>query len=221
MLWRYCDDTTRPLSQQRPSPLVRLSSGFPQTVVCKSPRVSQLQANVSTTPANKSASVDACDSPLSIDGSLDVLDQPVCSPTLSLRDESIVKDRLHTTGAGAGENAPPPEVVPIDLEDSLHDATSTEANDMDLTDAEVAPPPLQPPATSDNDDDALGDVLGEDPFSKPEVIPVNMEDVVVDGGGASSSINDASGDSLITPFERRTSSFVRLYTTPPDEEPKR
>ena len=40
--------------------------------------------------ANRSSTKDP-DSPASNDGSIDVLDQPVCSPTLSLKDETIAQ----------------------------------------------------------------------------------------------------------------------------------
>lgn len=68
---------------------------------------------------------------------------------------------------------------------------------MDLTTPEVAP------STS-----ATADASA----SSSDLKPVELE---VDIG--CSSFGDDSVDSLITPSGRRTSSFVRLYTSPPDE----
>ena len=124
------------------------------------------------------------DSPAYNDGSIDVLDRPVCSPTLSLMDETI---------------AQPPQleeqqnIAPMNLNDSVHDATSTETNDMDLTeyDADTATP--------------------TNAISDPKSIDIDIR---------FSSLNDASVDSLISPDQRRTSSSVRLYTSPPKDAPK-
>jgi len=161
---------------------MRLSSGFPQAV-CKSPRVSQLQGAIATTPINKSVSNDP-DSPASVDGSIDVLDRPVLSPTLSLKDESIAKEAVREDQA----------VTPIDLSESVHNATSTEMNDMDLTTPDVAPSTAE---------------TGTSGSSDPKPVDIDI---------GCSSFGNESVDSLITPSTRRTSSFVRLYTTPPEDK---
>jgi len=180
---------------------IRLSTGFPQAM-CKSPRVSQLLTtekgtpNTPNTPNNRTISV-GDSSPSSVEGSPDVFERAVMASNLSLGESAVPTLELN-------------DPIDHDLNTTARDATSTEANDMELTTSEPAPA-----IASDSLSVSL-DGAAASGLSHPGTGPLRVH-------FASTSLRqNESEDSLIMAAEvvgdKRSSSFIRLYATPPTDE---